>query len=127
MQCSTAFHSRSTVSLTGSFALVESASKSRTGLAESIADPTVVHITSINCGRFLVFQSFSVDTSLHRAALAAYGQLSQKWFKLAWSDNFQSKHARLLAETPGPHMFAAHWPRHEVTSFKTASSGGFLP
>ena len=60
-------------------------------------------------------RSFSVDTSLHWAELAAYRQLSPKWSKPAWADNSESKRACLLAETPGPLLFAAHWSRHGGT------------
>ena len=56
-------------------------------------------------------KSFSVDTSLHWAALAAYRQLSPKWSKLVWPDNSESKRACLLAETPGLLLFAADWSR----------------
>ena len=89
------------------------------------ADPTVEPVSTVEA--FSGVKSFSVDTSLHLAALAAYRQLSPKWSKPAWADNSESKRACLLAETPGPLLFAAHWSRHGGTSFGRASSGSFLP
>ena len=89
------------------------------------ADPTVEPVSTVEA--FSGVKSFSVDTSLHLAALAAYRQLSPKWSKPAWADNSESKRACLLAETPGPLLFAAHWSKHGETSFGRASSGSFLP
>ena len=88
-------------------------------------DPTVEPVSTVES--FSGVKSFSVDTSLHLAALAVYRQLSPKWSKPAWADNSESKRACLLAETPGPLLFAAHWSRHGGTSFGRASSGSFLP